>query len=379
MQDRTPDRGHLLPALLLSALIVLLAPFAGVLQQRLRTLVGEGYRSALAVIFLVALLGLLAAALVRARRRAFWPRAGLILLAVALMTLQVAGWNRSDAAVNAVERLHFLYFGLLALCFHRHFRRRGDWSMFPLTLIAVTLVGLADESLQFVLAVRVGDGLDVALNAYAGLCGLLVAIAVMPPEIPLRALSPGSARLLAGATGALVLFLGMFVDRLHTGHEICAPDLDACFRSAYTAAELERLARSRAESWRRRPPTRPGPLALEDHYQTEAMRHVLFRGAALRRGDLETAWRENQLLERYFAPFLALGSGWTAEQRQRIEARRAESAASPYVSPVFRSYARKLFIRRSRPVYWGIVAAVVLACWLPLWKRTSIAPRPPSP
>lgn len=358
-----------MPALLFSLLIVLTAPFAGLLQLRLRRLLSEDYQPILTAVFLVALLALVGAALLRVRPRAFWPRAGLILLGVALITIQVVGWSRQEAAVNAVERLHFLSFGLLAFLFHRAFRARDDWSTFPLTLIAVTLVAIADESLQFLVAVRTGDGVDVVLDAYAGLCGLLVATAVSPPETPLRPLARRSARLLAGGTGLLTLLLGILVDRLHLGYEICDGELDVCFRSRYTSQELERIGLARSRTWQRREPRRLGPLDLEDHYQTEGMRHVLYRRAARERRDLDVAWKENELLEKYFAPYLDLGTRWDPGLRSRLESERPGLEDSPYRSPVFHTYGRRLFVRPPAALFWGLVVTLVVPCCVPFrWK-----------
>jgi hypothetical protein len=69
-------------------------------------------------------------------------------------------------------------------------------------------------------------------------------------------------------------------------------------------------------------------MSREDQYLGEGVAHVRWRNQALDRGDLTTAWHENLILERYFAPVLdhpsyATGtvSRWTPHTRDDVAAR----------------------------------------------------------
>src|SRR5687768_9757857 len=100
------------PALLVSALVVGLAPFAGEIRDWIAEALAEGFVGVMAAAFAV-----VAGAVVVwviARIRDDRPRRyGLLLLGLVLLAGQLAGWSRADARVNAVERIHFFYYGLL--------------------------------------------------------------------------------------------------------------------------------------------------------------------------------------------------------------------------------------------------------------------------
>jgi hypothetical protein len=72
-------------------------------------------------------------------------------------------------------------------------------------------------------------------------------------------------------------------------------------------------------------------FSREDQYLSEGLWHVQRRNEAWQRGDVAAAWRENLILEKFFAPVLdaqtyasATLHRWPAEQR-------AEAASRPAV------------------------------------------------
>ena len=74
--------------------------------------------------------------------------------------------------------------------------------------------------------------------------------------------------------------------------------------------------------WRRDPPLVVRRLSREDQYLAEGLSHVRQRNAAWNAGDIMTAWRENRILEAFYAPVLdtptyasKLGNRWPGEQR----------------------------------------------------------------
>src|SRR5438128_2598180 len=72
-----------------------------------------------------------------------------------------------NADVDAVERIHFVEYGVLAVCLYRVWRSRADPSSLALPLLAGVTVGVADEFVQWFVPGRVGEMHDIFLNAAA--------------------------------------------------------------------------------------------------------------------------------------------------------------------------------------------------------------------
>ena len=71
-------------------------------------------------------------------------------------------WNAQGIAeVDAVERVHFVEYGLITFLFYRVWRPRDDASMLVLPLVAGLAVGTLEEWLQWFIPGRVGDMRDV--------------------------------------------------------------------------------------------------------------------------------------------------------------------------------------------------------------------------
>ena len=152
-------------------------------------------------------------------------------------------WNAQGIAeVDAVERVHFVEYGLITLLFYRVWRPRGDVSMFVLPMLAGIAVGTLEEWLQWFIPGRVGDMRDVFLNVAAIVCGLLFSVGVDPPDARPLTLRPGSLRrigIVGCRRGAAVR---AFVHSVHLGVEI-ERSRAGSFRSRYDAATLLASAR----------------------------------------------------------------------------------------------------------------------------------------
>ena len=149
---------------------------------------------------------------------------------------------------------------------------------------------------------------------------------------------------------------------VHFGHEVYEPDI-GMFWSRFSAPDLHTLSADRTARWRARPPIGTRRIALEDQYLGEGMWHVQSRNLAETADDPFTAWRENRILETFFAPVLDTASylspvppRWSPAQREATAARVAAdpgiyiSRAAPY--PIY---------TWSPSVYWTFVAAAVAA------------------
>jgi hypothetical protein len=369
---------QMLTAIVASAAIVLGSPFMGQLQSFLRRslstrnyvlLFGGGVLMAVGVAIVLALTR------IRERRA---QRFGL--MAIALMFGGTYMWWTATpyAEVNAVERVHFVEYGLIALLFYRaglprrsleDGRLAADSSILILPLLAAFTVGTCDEWLQWFIPYRVGEAHDVFINLASIVCGLLFALAIFPPPAFAAQLQPSSWRRVGIVSALVWLVFATFVSQVHLGHMNDVAEIGR-FKSHYSIAELNALQADRAERWKTAPPSAIRRLSREDQYLDEGLAHVRRRNGA---ADATEAWRENLILERFFVPVLdmptygsATGTRWPAEQRADFGARAAMGAS-------FVSTAEAYPIVAWPPaIYWpvvGLIAIVLLSAPLAYSKR----------
>ena len=280
------------------------------------------------------------AALVRiGSRRAF--RYGALAAAVAVAAVSAVLTATPSASQNAVERFHFVSFGLITFLFYRAVQAdagEADLSLIGVPVIAALLVAIVDEWFQWFVPGRYGELRDIFLNFAAIASGLLFSLGISPPVRLTPRLRSSSQRVLAATASGFVLALAMFIHAVHLGHAIVDPQIGT-FRSRYSEAQLKSLAVDRQSEWRvMPPPAQPPRMAREDQYLAEGVWHIMARNAAWE-NDLRTSWLENQILERYFSPVLdtpshAAGvSRWPDAQRRDAEKRVGSvDRMSPFVS-----------------------------------------------
>ena len=366
MQEHRLRRGRLVGAIAAALAVVLSSPFVGEIRSAILATFPSQFvlivSSAIGVSVAVALL----LAVITIREHRMWRYAALV-LAVGGAMLYAQLVATGNVLVDVVEHVHFVEYGLVAWLFYRACRVIDNGAAIIWPLLAGTLTGIADESLQAFIPERVGEAHDVLLNVVAVGCGLCFAASVSPPtrlDVPLR--RPVVRPIAYGLVSVLIAFAGFF-HAVHLGHEVYEPDIGV-FWSHYDAATLKTLADDRTARWSRDPPTQLRRLSHEDQYLSEAMWHVQERNRAWGAGDVFTAWRENLILERYFPPALDTSSfaaplppRWPAEQRDETAARVAGdpgiyvSRAAPYPIVTWPPWA-----------FWSavvaIVAAIISAC-----------------
>jgi hypothetical protein len=110
------------------------------------------------------------------------------------------------------------------------------------------------------------------------------------------------------------------------------------FLSRFSADELNRSAADRASRWRSDPPTTLRRFSREDQYLAEGMWHIQRRNDAWEGGDIDAAFHENAILERFFAPVIdtpsysALAVSRWPEGQRRDAAQRVPDVQRRYVS-----------------------------------------------
>ncbi|MBI3047890.1 MAG: VanZ family protein [Acidobacteria bacterium] len=243
-------------------------------------------------------------------------------------------------ALTFAESFHFVEYGVLAVLFYRAWRPAGDWSNVILPLAAGTIAGSLDEWFQWFIPIRAGEARDVLLNSVAMAAGLLVAAALEPPARVRLGLDRPSRAAVARWTAATLVVFALFFYTVHVGYDVGDPEIGS-FRSRYTAAELQRASRDRAERWRTDPPAVQRMLWREDHYLTEALWHVQQRNRAWNAGDVAAAWRENRILEKFYTPVLdtptwadSRGHRWPAAQHDEA-ASKVGTTSRPYASDAY--------------------------------------------
>ncbi len=352
------------PALLLAGAIVATAPMMGQLRDVVfRAFPGQALRH-IAVLLAAVAASLFLLALWRIREHRLLRYGGLLGV-FALLWLQVVGFARGIAQVDVVERIHVLEYGTLAALVYAGLRRRrpapGWLELASLPIFAATLGGVLDESAQRFFQLRVADFRDVGLNAFAALVGVLFAALLAPPWQRAPAFS-GAPRVLR-ACAATIAALGLFAVYAHFGYQIADKELGR-FRSFYDAAGLAEAAADRAERWAQDPPDGGEPWARKDLFLDEAARHASYRNTGLEIGHFAEALRANQLLEKYYAPFLDVegfrGSGvhrWRPDTIAEVAAKAGKPLAASWESPVLREH---LVLLPKLP----FLAAVAVLCLL---------------
>lgn len=359
------------PALLIAAFHLSAAPFLGQVRNWLLESFGRDFLRFLAVGLALVLATVVGAGLWRIRSGRRW-RYGALLLVVALVVLQTVGGGTGVAQVDLVEKVHFVQYGLLAAALYWALAPRRDLSVLFLALLGTIAVGTLDELVQWWSPLRVGELKDIGLNAYAGLCGLLVAAAFLPLEPFRGGFEKNHGRQTARAAALVLVLLTGFYQAAHVGYEIQNPEVGR-FRSWFSEPRLHELATERAVEWQGGA-SQQSLRSGEDRYRTEAGWHVSHRNASLDAGQPRTAWIENRILETYYDPFLDLQSSsgggshrWSPAQRAEAAARVSAAASSPgpapgYVSPVLRS---RIHPRpRAAELWLGVALPLLALSWL---------------
>jgi VanZ family protein len=333
--------------------VILSAPLVEQIRSAIRAVFPGQFRTIVGAVILVLVVAAIAGAVARIRRTG--PKSSglsylLLGASIVVAIVYARATSTGNPEIDVVEHVHFLEYGVLALLFYRAWRdsgsgirdpgsevRRCDASIVLLPVLAGTLVGTIDEWFQWFIPARIGEARDVFLNGVAASCGLLFAFGFEPPDRLTVALGRRSVKQLAVWGACLLLVFALFFRTVHVGYEIHDAEIGT-FRSRFTADGLRSAAREREARWRNRPPAILHRLSREDQYFSEGVWHVQRRNQTWSEGHRVAAWRENRILEKYYAPVLdtpsyvsTSGFRWSPEQRAEAE-RQAGADTRPYVS-----------------------------------------------
>jgi hypothetical protein len=317
---------------LIALWIVGSAPFLG----RLTRWIEEEVDRSLLVIVPTILFWAAAAAfvvwIVRSSRRLQWSNYAALAAGALWAAVQATALARGRPEESALERMHLVLYGLVALLLYRAFLRGGRSAIAAAFAAAAltSLVGLADEFVQWLVWTRVGDAYDCLLNASAAGCGVVFGAGLFGFDS--RAPTRAERRTIAGLWVVLVAASAGLVDLANLGRLIADPELGS-FRSYFSADRLERLNEDRRARWpARQPPIPPfQPWQIQDHFLNEATWHVQARNEAFDAEDWPTAAAEEAILNRYYPAVLELrtpeGHPRYAFPQERVQRLQQEGAA----------------------------------------------------
>lgn len=108
------------------------------------------------------------------------------------------------------EAVHFLEYGLLSFFIFRALSQRiRDWTIYIITILFVSLVGITDEFIQWLLPSRFWSYKDVGINALAAGIFMLVIWQGIKPKIISSPVQKISLKMLCGIISLNLLFLGL--------------------------------------------------------------------------------------------------------------------------------------------------------------------------
>lgn len=345
-------------AVVVAVALVLSAPFVGQVRSYIRAAYPGQFVTIVGgiVVLAVGLALLIAFRRIRERRM---PRY-LALAAALAIAAGYAAWNAGPSPEsNAVERFHFVQYGLITFLFYRAWRPLSDLSVLLLPVLAGLIVGAAEEWFQWFIPNRVGELNDVFLNLVAIGSGLLFSLGLDPPRAMHAGLRRGARARVARLAAAAFVALAAFVHAVHFGYMVEDEEIGA-FESRYDRETLLGIQAQRAAEWQHSPPpTTLVRVSREDQYLTEGIQHVRRRNTLWSEGDYRGAWLENRILEKYYHPVLETpthegpsGHRWPADQRADAELRAAErNADAPFVSG---AYPFRV-LQWNRLVFWALV------------------------
>ena len=320
---------------LIALWIVGSAPFLG----RLTRWIQEEVDRSLLVIVPTVLFWAAAAAfgvwVVRSISRLRWTNYGALAVGAIWAVVQATALARGRPEESALERMHLVLYGLVALLLYRAFLRAGRSAVSAAAsaVVLTSLVGLADEFVQWLVWTRAGDFYDCLLNCSAACCGVVFGLGLFGFDT--RSPSLSERRALAVLWIAFAAASVGLLDLMNLGHRIADSELGS-FRSYSTADGLERLNDERRFRWTSKQPPLPPfePWQIQDHFLNEATWHVQARNEAFDAEDWPVAAAEQAILNRYYPTVLEEVRGPEGNPRHAFPQERAERLRQEGAVPV---------------------------------------------
>jgi VanZ family protein len=359
-----------------SIIIFLTIPLACFIQGHFEVWFGARGYSVAAAIMAVFLVVVVSTYIFRRRKRRIARRLGWLVL-----LLLASVWVMRNQLQTPAEAIHFFEYGILSFLLFRAWSHHvRDRLIYPIATLSLMMIASLDEFFQWMMPGRFWDFRDIRLNMMAGLFVQgIIALVINPSGID-PSVQRRSVRIFCRMAWAALLFLGAaisntparvdiyttripFMRFLSNNESVMAeygyrhhdPAIGR-FYSRFLMSELQRLDQVRGaeagETIRRYAfladyrefirifTSSVDPLLHEMRVHLHRRDHYVSTADQYKEKDPErfvlhmtVAFRENQLLEKYFPnALIASGSVWDNELLARVEA--AANPAVSYVSPV---------------------------------------------
>jgi VanZ family protein len=344
-----------LQVLIWIAVIYLTLPYARVWSEWLARNISPDFIPLAVVIILLLILFLTIAHLIRQRSGVY---------EYFLLTVIVLAYAYSISNIEiAVVKVHFLEYGFLAFLLIRAFRLDHlDSGQYLNSILVLTLIGIIDEFIQGQLVNRVGELYDILLNILSGLLALCwYRLVIHPQEMKIKL--QRMLKLSLPLMGLIIFMIGAFNSRISEfGYYIEDGEIGA-FYSRLSPDKLGRVF-PEVEKFQNEVIPRFYRMkydrflhSIENRLHGEIMVHVFRRDKHLRDGDYITAYRENQILEKYFEPFI-LGTElkWSQNKKEVLFKMSQDRLAEHYLSPV----SSHLITKFHEQIQWTIILILEL-------------------
>lgn len=376
LPDYTSKRISWLLVLAWVGVIFLTIPFARAIQRQIEKLLGSGAYLAAAGIAGLFFVLIVLAYIFRRRKSRIAVRiawlAALVASSACLMKFQLQ---------TPAEAIHFFEYGILSLllflAWSHHVR---DWLVYPTAALSLTIIASTDEFIQWIMPGRYWDFRDIRLNLLAGLViQAFIALVIQPSGIQ-RIVLRKSVRILCAIALMTIVILGLafsntpsrvdlyatripFLQFLANNESVMSeygyrhrdPEIGT-FYSRFTTKDLVRIDRERGrdagellaryqsfldyQEFISMFTSSVDPFLHEMRVHLFRRDHYYYGAWQFREKDparftyhLTVAYRENQILEKYFSSTLiASGNVFNPEQYRQVD--EFADLADSYTSPV---------------------------------------------
>ncbi|MCP2519298.1 VanZ family protein [SCandidatus Aminicenantes bacterium Aminicenantia_JdfR_composite] len=223
------------------------------------------------------------------------------------------------------ERIHLFEYGLLAVIFYHSFKNEISEKLIYIgACFYGGIIGIIDEFFQYFIAGRVGDLRDVMINILSVFVGAFFAFSL---NYESQKIDIKSSKKIYILSFMFFLMLGTFIYTVHRGYLIKDPEIGE-FKSKYYEAKLLEISEQKEKIWKKEKLKNPARfskpknyysgkiIVLEDIYFKEALLRTGKRNKYFREKKYLKAYKENEILEKYYRPFIIYFSEqWTDIQK----------------------------------------------------------------
>lgn len=279
-----------------------------------------------------------------------------------------------------VEQIHFLEYGMVGfLSFNALRHHLQGWGLITAAILLTFLFGMVDETIQGLLANRVGEQRDMFWNGLAGAIVMSIEAFSLKPRVLMEksGVREIKAHLLMAAFCLLVQ--GYFNTKIaQFGYLIRDAEYNLTFKSRLQSEAL--LAyRVKLDDWKTKIAPRIGKVRMNEllpqvynPIHEEALVHCFRRAYHFRLGHIRIAYSEDLIINKYFNNFV---SGTKQDWPRSLSAQMRPVVGQRFNVPYHSIVADHLITRFNATQMWGSIAlleAGIWGLWIGLHRRKMV-------